>query len=86
MRNKWNTFKIKKGVFFHDDPCFENGIGRELNTDDVIFTFEQLFTNQSINTLYYEVLKDVVNGADSDFKNDKLNIYGIKKVDNYQVK
>ena len=79
------TFKIKKGVFFHDDPCFENGIGREVNIDDVIFTFEQLCTNQSINTSYYNVLKDVVNGADSYFKNEKPNISGIKKINNYQL-
>src|SRR3990172_8954243 len=23
-------FKIKRGVYFHDDPCFPNGVGREL--------------------------------------------------------
>ncbi len=79
------TFKIKKGVFFHDDPCFKNGIGREVNIDDVIFTFEQLCTNQTINTSYYNVLKDVVNGADSYFKNENPNINGIKKINNYEL-
>lgn len=23
-------------VYFYDDPCFENGIGRKVNTHDVI--------------------------------------------------
>ena len=79
------TFKIKKGVFFHDDPCFENGIGREVITDDVIFTFEQLCKKQSINNSYYNVLKDVVNGADSYFNNEEPKITGIKKIDNYKL-
>ncbi|GAH05958.1 unnamed protein product, partial [marine sediment metagenome] len=28
------TFKIRKGVLFHDDECFEGGKGRELTAND----------------------------------------------------
>jgi oligopeptide transport system substrate-binding protein len=38
------TFKIKKGVLFHDDPCFKttNGKGRELEAEDFIFSWKRL--------------------------------------------
>ncbi len=35
-------FIIRKGVYFHDDPCFENGRGRELNAKDIAFSLERL--------------------------------------------
>lgn len=79
------TFKIKKGVYFHNDPCFKNGIGREVTADDVIFSFEQLCTNKPINDSYYNVLKGVLKGADSYFKNEKSNITGIKKINSHQL-
>ncbi|MCC6276795.1 MAG: hypothetical protein IT289_02640 [Oligoflexia bacterium] len=36
------TFKIKKGVLFHDDACFSNGKGRELEAEDFIYSFKRL--------------------------------------------
>ena len=38
------TVKIRKGVYFHDDPCFrENGgKGRELKASDFVFAFKRL--------------------------------------------
>lgn len=41
---KQYTFKIKQGVYFHDDPCFKatNGKGRELVSEDFIFSWKRL--------------------------------------------
>jgi len=36
------TFKIKKGVKFHDDPCFSGGKGRDLVAQDFIYAFRRL--------------------------------------------
>ncbi|MCT4642870.1 MAG: ABC transporter substrate-binding protein [Bacteriovoracaceae bacterium] len=36
------TFKIKKGVMFHDNECFENGKGRELVANDFIYSIKRL--------------------------------------------
>ncbi|MDD5135234.1 MAG: ABC transporter substrate-binding protein, partial [Phycisphaerae bacterium] len=36
------TIKIKKGVYFTDDACFENGKGRELVADDFIFAWKRI--------------------------------------------
>ncbi len=36
------TIKIKKGVYFADDPCFENGKGRELIAGDFVFAWKRI--------------------------------------------
>ena len=38
------VFKIKRGVFFHDSPCFaaSGGQGRELVADDFVYTFKRM--------------------------------------------
>ncbi|MEP7195790.1 MAG: ABC transporter substrate-binding protein [Saprospiraceae bacterium] len=40
------TFQIRKNVFFHDDKCFVNGIGRELNAHDVVYSFNRLMSEE----------------------------------------
>jgi ABC-type transport system substrate-binding protein len=32
------TFKIRKGIYFQDDPCFADGKGRELEASDFIYS------------------------------------------------
>ena len=36
------TFTIKKGVKFHDSPVFPSGKGRELKSDDVLYSLKRL--------------------------------------------
>lgn len=36
------TIKIKKGVYFADDPCFEGGRGRELKASDFVFAWKRI--------------------------------------------
>lgn len=36
------TFKIKKGVMFHDDAAFPNGKGRELTAEDFVYSIKRL--------------------------------------------
>lgn len=79
------NFKIRKGVYFHDDPCFKDGIGREVNADDVIYTFKQLCTNQLINSAYYNTLKGVVQGADKYFNGESSEVSGINKISNLEI-
>lgn len=37
-----HTFKIKKGVKFHDNPAFPEGKGREITSEDFIYSFKRL--------------------------------------------
>ena len=34
--------KIKPGIFFHDDPCFPQGKGRELTSRDFVYSFQRM--------------------------------------------
>ncbi len=36
------TFTLKKGVFFHDNPCFPNGKGREMKASDFVYSFNRI--------------------------------------------
>lgn len=56
------TFELRKGVRFHDDTCFEGGIGREMTAADVHQCFTALCTPGPTNLLSW-LLQDLVLGA-----------------------
>ncbi len=56
------TFKIRRGVKFHDDPCFAGGKGREVNAQDFAYCFEQLCTPDGANKGFSFVV-DRIKGA-----------------------
>lgn len=80
------TFKIRKGVFFHDNECFPGGKGRELTAEDVKFCFTQLCT-QNINNQGFSVFQGILKGADEYYKASEggkkpsFDVEGIKVID-----
>jgi ABC-type transport system substrate-binding protein len=36
------TFRIRKGIFFQDDPCFPGGKGRELTAEDFVYSIKRM--------------------------------------------
>ena len=58
------TIKIKENVFFHDDPCFPDGKGRELTSADVSYCFTKLCTQNINNQLFTSIFKNILKGAD----------------------
>ena len=36
------TFKIRNGIYFHDNPCFPGGNGRELEAQDFIYSIKRV--------------------------------------------
>ncbi|WP_339909588.1 ABC transporter substrate-binding protein [Symmachiella dynata] len=56
-------FKLKPGVLFHDDPCFPDGKGRELVTDDVFYSWKRMADNGN-NPKSWWLLKDTIKGFD----------------------
>ena len=36
------TIKIKKGIYYQDDPCFKEGKGRELKAEDFVFSIKRI--------------------------------------------
>lgn len=85
------TFYIRKGVKFHDDACFADGKGRDLNANDIKYCFDRLCTASSDNQQYGITFKGKVEGADEYFKStiDKNpiagGVSGIKIIDDYTV-
>ncbi len=39
---KTYTFKLKENVFFHDNACFENGKGRKVTAEDVVYSLSRI--------------------------------------------
>ncbi|MCU0429449.1 MAG: ABC transporter substrate-binding protein [Cytophagaceae bacterium] len=82
------TFKLRKGVFFHDDKCFD-GKGRELTSEDVKFCFTLLCTPSS-NNQGFSCFDNILKGAHEYYeaaKNGKpsFEVEGIKVIDPYTI-
>ncbi|MCZ4407809.1 ABC transporter substrate-binding protein [Cryomorphaceae bacterium 1068] len=65
------TIVLKKGVFFHDDPIFPGGKGREVKAEDVVHCFTKLCEPSENNALYPYVI-DLIKGA-SEFRKSKMD-------------
>ena len=57
------SFKLKKGIRFHDDPCFAGGKGRELVTDDVFYSWKRL-ADKEYNYKSYWLFENTIQGLD----------------------
>jgi oligopeptide transport system substrate-binding protein len=84
------TFRLRKGVKFHDDPCFSGGKGRELNAEDIKYCFEQLCTPSSNNQMFW-LVKERLRGAHEYYKaklngDDDASLECIDVIDEYTVK
>ena len=88
--SQW-TFHLRKGVKFHDDPCFADGKGREVTAKDFIFCFEKLCSSSPENQQFGVTFKDRVVGANDYFQStvDKKplagGVAGIKAIDDYTI-
>jgi oligopeptide transport system substrate-binding protein len=83
------TFKLRPEVKFHDDACFPEGKGRAVTAQDVVYSFEQLCTNNNKNQNFGTTFSQRVVGADAyyaagaDAKPGSLE--GVKAVDEKTV-
>ncbi len=85
------TFHLHKGVFFHDDPCFQNGKGRELKAQDIKYCFDRLCYHNPADNQGFWIFKGVVKGAneyDSLTANKIIpdsGVSGVKIIDDYTI-
>ena len=82
------TFKIRKGVKFHEDECFADGT-RELTAKDVKFSLELACSGLEMNQMGYLLVKRIA-GAESFSKKSmkslpESGVSGIKVIDNYTL-
>ena len=86
------TFKLRKGVYFHDSPVFKQNIGRELKAQDVIFSIKRL-ADPKLNAKGWWILDDRLVGLSEwrikNSKNEKTiyeeEIEGLKVLDDYNL-
>ena len=85
-------FKLKQGVMFQDDPCFPEGKGRELTSDDVFYSWKRL-ADPNLSTKNWGLLSNTIVGldeyrdqlGDQPFNYD-VDIKGMQKVSDYEFK
>ncbi|MBK6525857.1 MAG: ABC transporter substrate-binding protein [Crocinitomicaceae bacterium] len=76
------TFHLRKGVLFHDDACFPEGKGREMNANDFKYCFEFLCSNHEENK-WPTLFRDRIVGAHEYAAGTAKTVEGIKVIDNY---
>lgn len=57
------TIKLKKGICFTDDECFENGVGRELVAKDIIYSWKRIANIKTLSPSWW-VFDDHIVGLD----------------------
>jgi oligopeptide transport system substrate-binding protein len=81
------TFHLRDNVFFHDDDCFENNIGRKVTAHDFKYCFDRLCYNNPAENQGFWIFKDIVLGANEYYaktetnKKDFSGISGIVAID-----
>lgn len=58
------TFKLRKGVHFVDNACFPGGKGRELTSDDVLYSLKR-YADGNVNTRSWFAMEGSVVGLDA---------------------
>ncbi|NOQ75806.1 MAG: hypothetical protein GQ574_27625 [Crocinitomix sp.] len=70
------TFVLREDVYFHDNSCFEGGKGRKVTTEDVVYSFEQIYDDKSTNSAY-SIFKNTIAGGDAFHNGEVETIEGI---------
>lgn len=47
------TFRIRKGIFFQDDPCFPGGQGREMTAADFVYSIKRIADLKNASSGYW---------------------------------
>ncbi len=66
------TFWLRHDVHFHDDPCFEKGIGRRIKARDFVFSFNRLL-EPSLNSPGTWVMNPVARKPDGKLDVNAIN-------------
>lgn len=85
---------LKKGLYFHDDACFEatHGIGREVVAEDVAYAFKRI-ADPKVECPVFSTLEDYIVGLHEAYSDAKKNgffayekpLAGVTVVDKYTV-
>jgi len=86
------TFKIRKGIYFHDNPCFPDGKGRELKAADFIYSFKRVADVKNASSGFW-VFNNRIKGINDFHDASKgeeptdygMEVEGLKALDDYTL-
>jgi ABC-type transport system substrate-binding protein len=80
------TIRLRRGVHFHDDPCFKasGGKGREVTSADVIAMFERVAT-RALHSPYYSTFAGVIQGYEEFHEGRTAKISGLRARGPYEL-
>lgn len=78
------TFKIRKGVKFHDDDCFSDGEGREVTAKDFKYCYEYIASEEEHNK-WSSFFSGVIKGVDAYQSGKAKEVSGIVVKDTYTL-
>lgn len=86
------TIKIKPGVKFHDNPCFEGGKGRELVAEDFVYSLKRI-ADPHVQSSWFNLLSDKIQGlntwrekyTDAASADYEEAVAGLKALDKYTL-
>jgi oligopeptide transport system substrate-binding protein len=84
------TLHLRKGVKFHNDPCFPNGKGREVTAQDIKYCFDLLCSPSSTN-IGWDYVRGRIVGSEEHYEAVKKGskpeggVKGIKIIDDYTL-
>lgn len=65
-------FHLRKGVYFHDDPCFPSGKGRLVTAADFKYCLDKL-CEADVNNQGYWIFQNLVVGADAYYQSTQIH-------------
>lgn len=77
------TFSLREDVMFADNECFEGGKGRKVTAEDVVYSFENIYTKDPKNKAYLNFYNTII-GGDEFYNGEAEEISGIL-VDGNQI-
>lgn len=86
------TFKIRKGIFFQDDPCFPEGKGRELTATDFVYSMKRVADAKNASSGFWVFNERLVgiNAFHEESKGESptdydMEVEGIQVLDRYTL-
>ncbi|MGI6457797.1 MAG: ABC transporter substrate-binding protein [bacterium] len=76
------TFHLRKGVKFHDNPCFPDGRGREMVASDVKYSYQRVVDPKNLPRGAW-IFLDLVEGAQEFADGKAQEISGFQVLDDY---
>lgn len=80
---RW-IFRLRKNVYFQNDPCFKNGKGKKFTADDVLYTFKRMAKPNSL-MVNPELFNDKIKGFKQFHSGAANSIEGIKILDSARI-